>query len=58
LGINQGKSLLKVMGELRRRVWQMCRIRHKRVHINMDTRSRRSMATSKGAEGAQHDASG
>ena len=37
LGINQGRSLLKVMGELRRRVWQACGIRHTLVHINMDT---------------------
>jgi len=37
LGINQGRSLLKVMGELRRRVWQACGIRHTLVHIDMDT---------------------
>lgn len=37
LGINQGKSLLRVMGALRERVWQLCNINHKTIHINMDT---------------------
>lgn len=37
LGINQGKSLLKVMAALRERVWQLCGITHTVVHVNLDT---------------------
>src|SRR5664280_1905711 len=37
LGINQGKSLLEVMSALRERVWQLCKISYKDIHIDMDT---------------------
>lgn len=37
LGINQGKSLLDVMSALRERVWQLCGINYKDIHINIDT---------------------
>jgi hypothetical protein len=37
LGINQGKSLLDVMSALRERVWQLCGISYRRIHINIDT---------------------
>jgi hypothetical protein len=37
LGINQAKSLLKVMRILRERVWQLCGFTFYRVRINIDT---------------------
>ena len=37
LGINQGKSLLRVMSALRERVWHLCEIRHETIHIDIDT---------------------
>jgi len=37
LGINQGKSLLDVMSALRERVWQICGISYRSIHINIDT---------------------
>jgi hypothetical protein len=37
LGINQGKSLLDVMSALRERVWQLCGINYRAIHINIDT---------------------
>lgn len=37
LGINQGKSLLKVMSILRERVWQLCDIRLCQIRVNIDT---------------------
>jgi len=37
LGINQGKSLLDVMSALRERVWQLCGINYRSIHINIDT---------------------
>jgi hypothetical protein len=37
LGINQGKSLLKVMSILRERVWQLCDIGLIQIRINIDT---------------------
>ncbi|MFA4918458.1 MAG: transposase [Thermodesulfovibrionales bacterium] len=37
LGINQGRSLLDVMSALRERVWQLCGISYRSIHINIDT---------------------
>lgn len=37
LGINQGKSLLKVMAAFRERVWRLCGITHTVIHVNLDT---------------------
>jgi len=37
LGINQGKSLLKVMSILRERVWHLCDISLYQIRINIDT---------------------
>ena len=37
LGINQGKSLLKVMRILRERVWQLCDFQYAQIRINIDT---------------------
>jgi len=37
LGINQGKSLLKVMAILRERVWQLCDIKLYRIRVNLDS---------------------
>lgn len=37
LGINQAKSLLKVMSILRERVWQLCDIRLYKIRVNIDT---------------------
>lgn len=37
LGINQGRSLLKMGGILRDRVWQMAGLRYRRIHVNIDT---------------------
>ncbi|MEK7789262.1 MAG: transposase, partial [Planctomycetota bacterium] len=37
LGINQGKSLLEVMSALRERVWHVCEIEYRRIHIDIDT---------------------
>lgn len=37
LGINQGKSLLKVMSALRERVWHLCELRYAVIHIDIDT---------------------
>jgi hypothetical protein len=37
LGINQAKSLLKVMSILRERVWQLCNFQFAQIRINIDT---------------------
>ena len=37
LGINQGKSLLKVMSILRERTWQLCDLQYAQIRINIDT---------------------
>jgi hypothetical protein len=37
LGINQGKSLLKVMSILRERVWQLCGFMFYRIRVDIDT---------------------
>jgi hypothetical protein len=37
LGMNQGKSLLEVMSALRERVWHLCEISYRCIHINIDT---------------------
>jgi len=37
LGINQAKSLLKVMSILRERVWQLCGFEFYQIRINIDT---------------------
>jgi hypothetical protein len=37
LGINQGKSLLKVMSILRERVWQLCGFAFCRIRVDIDT---------------------
>jgi len=37
LGINQAKSLLKVMSILRERVWQLCDISLYQIRVNIDT---------------------
>jgi hypothetical protein len=37
LGINQAKSILKVSGILRERVWQLCDLQYARIRINIDT---------------------
>lgn len=37
LGINQGKSLLKVMSILRERVWQLCDISLYQIRVDIDT---------------------
>jgi hypothetical protein len=37
LGINQAKSLLKVMSILRERVWQLCGFMFGRIRVNIDT---------------------
>jgi len=37
LGINQAKSLLKVMRILRERVWQLCDLQYAQIRINIDT---------------------
>ena len=37
MGINQGRSLLDVMSALRERVWQLCGISYRSIHINIDT---------------------
>lgn len=37
LGINQSRSLLSVMGAVRREVWKLCRLRYRRITVNIDT---------------------
>ena len=37
LGINQARSILKLAGTLRERVWQLCGLCYARVRINIDT---------------------
>jgi hypothetical protein len=37
LGINQARSLVKVMSILRERLWQLCGLRYARIRINIDT---------------------
>lgn len=37
LGINQAKSILKVSGILRERVWQLCGLQYSRIRVNIDT---------------------
>ena len=36
LGINQGRSLLKLMSALRERVWHLCGLSYERIHIDID----------------------
>ena len=37
LGINQARSLLKVISILRERVWQLCDLQYAQIRINIDT---------------------
>jgi len=37
LGINQAKSLLRVMSILRERAWQLCDLQYAQIRINIDT---------------------
>lgn len=37
LGINQAKSLLRVMGILRERVWQLCDLQYRQIRVDIDT---------------------
>ena len=37
LGINQSQSVLRVMGVVRERVWQLGGISHRRIHVDVDT---------------------
>ena len=37
LGINQGKSFLKIMSVLRERVWQLCGLSYAMIHLSTDT---------------------
>ena len=37
LGINQARSILKVTGILRERVWQLCDRQYARIRVNIDT---------------------
>lgn len=37
LGINQGKSFLKIMSVLRERVWQLCGLSYEMIHLSTDT---------------------
>ena len=37
LGINQGRSLVRVMSVMRERVWQQCGLHYRQIAIDMDT---------------------
>ena len=37
LGINQARSFLKIMSVLRERVWQLCGLTYKTIHLSTDT---------------------
>jgi len=37
LGINQAHSLLNMMGILRERIWQLCMINYRKIHLDIDT---------------------
>jgi hypothetical protein len=37
LGINQAKSLLNIMSVLRERVWLLCGLEYKKIHLSIDT---------------------
>ena len=37
MGLNQGKSLIKVMAKLRERVWQVCDLSYSHVYLDIDT---------------------
>jgi hypothetical protein len=37
LGINQANSLLKIMSVLRERVWLLCGLNYKKIHLSIDT---------------------
>jgi len=37
LGINQANSLLKIMSILRERVWLLCGLNYKKIHLSIDT---------------------
>jgi hypothetical protein len=37
LGINQANSLLKMMSILRERIWQLCAINYRKIHLDIDT---------------------
>ena len=37
LGINQANSLLNMMGILRERIWQLCAINYRKIHLDIDT---------------------
>jgi hypothetical protein len=37
LGINQANSLLNMMSILRERLWQLCAIDYRKIHLDIDT---------------------
>jgi hypothetical protein len=37
LGSNQAKSILKVSSALRERVWHLCGLKYRRIHLSIDT---------------------
>ena len=49
LGINQAKSLLKVMNILRERVWQLCDFHFYQIRINIDTTAKTVYGHQQGA---------
>ena len=49
LGINQAKSLLKVMNILRERVWQLCDFQFYQIRINIDTTAKTVYGHQQGA---------
>jgi len=49
LGINQAKSLLKVMRILRERVWQLCDLQYAQIRINIDTTVKTVYGSQQGA---------
>ena len=49
LGINQAKSLLKVIRILRERVWQLCDLQYAQIRINIDTTVKTVYGSQQGA---------
>ena len=49
LGINQAKSLLKIMSILRERVWQLCGFQFYQIRINLDTTAKTVYGNQQGA---------
>ena len=49
LGINQAKSLLKIMSILRERVWQLCGFQFYQIRINIDTTAKTVYGNQQGA---------